>query len=252
MSEQAVENDTLQEEALGAAPTSLVDAAQPTLSEGEYFLSEGIKGVGDTPEWFKGDKYKSVADQAKAYTELEKKFGAFKGAPKDGYSLPEGVEENDELLQELVGFANESNMSQDYFNRAWELLIAQSEAVEEVSAEAEIEKLGDNGVERIKVVEQFMKNNLDDDTYEQVRYAVNSAESIMLVEALINATAPAKLPIDGYVEPGGTTWADIEAEMFRKDEHGNLLRSVDRNHEAKIQRMMKEFGGDRPYVQTLG
>ena len=38
-------------------------------------------------------------------------------------------------------------------------------------------KLGDNAVERIKVVEQYMKNNLDGDTYEELRYAVNSAES---------------------------------------------------------------------------
>jgi hypothetical protein len=77
------------------------------------------------------------------------------------------------------------------------ILSAQSEAVEEVSAEVEIAKLGDNGIERIKTVEQFMKNNLDSDTYERLRYAVNSAESVELVEALINATAPAKLPIDG-------------------------------------------------------
>lgn len=248
MSEQAVESDTLEE----AQPVSLVDAAEPQLGENEYFLTDGIKGTGERPEWYKSDKYKSVADQAAAYTELEKKFGAFKGAPKDGYSMPDGIDSDDELLQELVGFANESNMSQDYFNKAWELLSAQSEAVEEVSAEVEIAKLGDNGIERIKTVEQFMKNSLDSDTYERLRYAVNSAESVELVEALINATAPAKLPIDGHIQPGGMTWADIETEMFRKDEHGNLLRSVDANHERKIQNMMKEFGGDKPYVQTFG
>ena len=79
--EQAVEsNDVTQNDTL----TSLVDAANPQLGEGEYFLTEGIKGTGDTPEWFKADKYKSIADQAKAYTELEKRFGGFKGAPKDG------------------------------------------------------------------------------------------------------------------------------------------------------------------------
>lgn len=78
--EQAVEsNDVTQNDTL----TSLVDAANPQLGEGEYFLTEGIKGAGDTPEWFKADKYKSIADQAKAYTELEKRFGGFKGAPKD-------------------------------------------------------------------------------------------------------------------------------------------------------------------------
>ena len=244
MEDQAVEsNDTLQ---------SLVDAAEPTLGEGEYFLSDGIKGVGDQPEWYKADKYKSVAEQAKAYTELEKKFGGFTGAPKDGYALYDGVESDDALWGELVEFGNNTNMSQSALNQAWELLTAQEQAIEEVSVEAEMAKLGDNAVERIKVVEQYMKNNLDSDTYEELRYAVNSAESVQLIEALIKSTAPAKLPIDGYVEPGGLEWADIEAEMFRKDENGNLLRSVDMNHERKIQRMMKEFGGDKPYTQTFG
>ena len=244
MEDQAVEsNDTLQ---------SLVDAAEPTLGEGEYFLSDGIKGVGDQPEWYKADKYKSVAEQAKAYTELEKKFGGFTGAPKDGYALYDGVESDDALWGELVEFGNSTNMSQSALNQAWELLTAQEQAIEEVSVEAEMAKLGDNAVERIKVVEQYMKNNLDADTYEELRYAVNSAESVQLIEALIKSTAPAKLPIDGHIEPGGLEWADIEAEMFRKDENGNLLRSVDINHERKIQRMMKEFGGDKPYTQTFG
>ena len=244
MEEQAVDtNDTL---------TSLVDAAEPTLGEGEYFLSDNVKGVGDMPEWYKADKYKSVAEQAKAYTELEKKFGGFTGAPKDGYSIVEGVEQDDELWQELVSFGEKTNMSQSALNDAWQILSAQEQAVEEVSVEMEMQKLGDNAVERIKVVEQYMKNNLDADTYEELRYAVNSAESVQLIEALIKSTAPAKLPIDGYVEPGGLEWADIEAEMFKKDDNGNLLRSVDMNHERKIQRMMKEFGGDKPYTQTFG
>ena len=244
MEEQAVEsNDTL---------TSLVDAAEPTLGEGEYFLSEGIKGVGELPEWSKADKYKSIAEQAKAYTELEKKFGGFTGAPKDGYAIVEGVEAEDALWQELVQFGERTNMSQSALNDAWAILSAQEQAVEEVSMEMELQKLGDNGVERVKVVEQFMKNSLDSDTYERLRYAVNSAEAVELVESLIKATAPAKLPIDGYVQPGGITWEDIEAEMFKKHESGQMLRSVDPNHERKIQRMMKEYGGDKPYERIIG
>jgi hypothetical protein len=145
MEDQAVVDDTLQ------GGESLLDVSSPTLSEGEYFLTEGIKGTGDTPEWFKADKYKSVADQAKAYTELEKRFGGFKGAPKEGYSVPEGVEDGDELLSELKTFAEETNMSQDAFNRAWDLLVAQSQAVEEVSVENELAKLGDNGSNALRL-----------------------------------------------------------------------------------------------------
>ena len=231
---------------------TLLDASAPTLNEGEYFLSDGIKGSGDTPDWYKGDKYKSVAEQAKAYTELEKKFGGFTGAPKDGYSGPEGIEPDDALLQELTEFAEKTNMSQDAFGEAWELLSAQGEAVEQVTQDQEIARLGDNAGERIKNVEGYLKNNLDAEVYEEVRNLVTDARSIQLVEHLVRATAPARLPIDGGDHPSGMTWSDVEAEMFKKNDSGQLLRSIDSNHEAKIQKMMQDFGGDRQHSRTFG
>jgi len=244
MEDQAVEtNDTL---------TSLVGATEPTLAEGEYFLSENIKGIGEMPEWYKADKYKSVAEQARAYTELEKKFGGFTGAPKDGYELYDGVESDDALWAELVEFGTANNMNQSALHQAWELLTAQEEALEQVSVEEEISKLGPNAAERITTVEQLMRNNLEPELYEKYRDVVTSAIMIEFIEDFSRSMRPAQLPIDGYVEPGGIEWADIEAEMFRKDENGNLLRSVDMNHERKIQRMMKEYGGDKPYTQTFG
>lgn len=220
---------------------TLLDASAPTLAEGEYFLSEGIKGSGDVPEWYIADKYKSVSEQAKAYTELEKKFGGFKGAPKDGYANPEGVEEDDALLQELIGFASETNMSQEAFGQAWELLTAQEQAFNEVSHEHELAKLGDNAPQRLQNIEGFMKNNLDPETYEKARDLVTSAESVELIEMLVNATAPSKLPIDGGEMPTGITWADIEAEMYKKDDYGNFLRSTSLEHDKKVKKMMQDF-----------
>lgn len=232
--EQAVAEET-------TTADTLLDSATPELSEGEYFLAEGLKGSGETPEWYKSDKYKSVAEQAKAYSELEKRFGGFTGAPKDGYQLAEGIEKEDALANELLQFAEESNMNQASFDKAWELLTAQSEAVEEVEAENEIAKLGDNAEQRIKTVEGFLKNNLDAEAYEATRDLVTTGESIMLVEKLVTALAPKKLPIEGGLHPQGLTWADVETEMFKKDDNGNLLRSVDINHERKVQEMMKSF-----------
>lgn len=222
---------------------TLLDNAEPTLGENEYFLAEGIKGIGETPEWYKSDKYQSVAEQAKAYTELEKKFGGFKGSPKDGYVVPEGVEQDDALLVELTEFAKDTNMSQEAYGRAWELLTAQEQAVEEVNAEQEMAKLGENATQRLKNVEGFLKNNLDADTYTQVQDLVTTAESVQLIEAIVKATVPAKLPIEGGEHPQGLTWADVEAEMFKKHENGQFLRSVDPNHERKVQQMLASFGG---------
>ena len=222
---------------------TLLDQAAPELGEGEFYIADGIKGTGELPEWYKADKYTSVSEQAKAYTELEKKFGGFTGAPKDGYALAEGVSKEDGMIEELFAFAEESNMSQASFDKAYQLLSAQSVATEQVSIDQELAALGTNASGRIKSVEGFMKNNLDAETYEKVRYSVNSAATVELIESLISATAPKKLPIDGGESPEGLTWAAIETEMFKKDENGNLMRSVNREHEAKIQAMMKQYGG---------
>tara|TARA_R100000541_G_scaffold49900_3_gene57059 strand:- start:5470 stop:6207 length:738 start_codon:yes stop_codon:yes gene_type:complete len=231
---------------------TLLDSATPELQEGEYFLSEGIKGTGEAPEWYNGSKYSSVAEQAKGYSELEKKFGGFTGAPKDGYSAPEGIESDDALLSELQEFATKNNMSQDTFSEAWELLSAQAGAVEEVSQEQEMAKLGDNAQQRINTVDGFLRNNLDAAAYEEVSRKVTNADAIELIEAIVSATAPAKLPIDGGEHPAGLTWSDIETEMFKKNERGQMLRSVDPSHEAKIQKMLQEFGGDKPYQKMVG
>ena len=220
---------------------TLLDQAQPTLEAGEYFLADGIKGTGDAPEWLNTEKYKSVAEQAKGYAELSKRFGGFKGAPKDGYTPPEGVEADDALYQELEAFATKTNMNGDAFQEAWELLSTQGEVAEEYNQEVELSKLGDNAQERIKTVEGFMKNNLDADTYEQARSLVTNADTIELVELLVKATAPTKLPLEGGTHPQGLTWSDVEHEMFKKDDNGNLLRSTNSSHEQKIQKMMATF-----------
>ena len=72
------------------------------------------------------------------------------------------------------------------------------------------------------------------------------------ISFLAYTTPDQKQNITGYIEPGGITWEDIEAEMFKKHESGQMLRAVDPNHERKIQRMMKEFGGDKPYERIVG
>jgi hypothetical protein len=196
----------MSEEQAAEQSDTLLDSSEPTLSEGEYYLTEGIKGTGEVPEWL-DTKYKSVADQAKGYAELSKKFGGFKGAPKDGYTPPEGIESDDALYQELEAFATKTNMSADAFGEAWELLSAQDYAAQAVDQEEELSKLGDN--------------------------------------AQVQATAPAKLPMEGGHNPEGLSWESIETEMFKKDEQGNLLRSTNIDHERKIQKMMEAWGGSQ-------
>ncbi len=252
MSEEAVNTEEVASEEVADNKGIILDDSAPELKEGEYYLAEGIKGVGDTPEFFDAKRFKSVSDQAKSYLELEKKFGSFKGSPKDGYNLPDGVEKDDALVEMLTEFATESNMSQDGFDKAFDMLVAQSSASESANQEVELAKLGDNAPQRIKTVEGYLKNNLPAEEYDRLKGAVNTADAVELIEKLIHVAAPPKLPIDGGEHPEGLTMSDIEAEMYKKDEHGNLLRSVNRDHEAKIQKMLREFAGDGDHHQVIG
>lgn len=228
------------------APT-LIDSAE----DAPYYLMEGIAGTGDTPEWFLGEKYKSVAEQAKAYTELNKKFGSFTGAPKDGYTLPDGFDKDDALAQEVIKFGQESNLNQEGFDKLIGLAAAQAGVTQEVNREQELKKLGDNAGQRIKQLEVFLHDKMGDQ-YDEVKNLITDANGVLLAESIMKAMQPAKLPIDGVEVPGKPTWSDIEAELFRKDENGNLLMSVNMDHRNKVERMKREYGGDKQNMRTIG
>jgi hypothetical protein len=160
-----------------------------------WFYADGTPGKGEKPDWFKADKYQTVDQQAKAYAELEKRFGAFKGAPKDGkYApppAPEGLEGefvvDHPVMGEFSQWAAANQLSQDGYNQVLGLL-AKYEAAR-VPDPAEVKaRLGDNADERISAAAQWAKANLDADTYKVLQQATsgdNAAEVFKVVEALI-------------------------------------------------------------------
>lgn len=230
---------------------SLLDGSSPELADGEWFQSDGIKGTGETPDWYQPDHFKNVNEQAKGYAELQKKFGSFVGTPKDGFKLPEGVEKDDALAVEFIKLSTDMNMSQDGFDKVFELLSTQLGVSEEVSSENEMAKLGDNAQQRIKTVENALKHKFGDD-YSSVQDLVYSADGVMLAEAIIKKFAPARLPVDGGENPTGVTKSEIELLMQEKNADGQLRRSVDRDFDKMITRKWTELLGSGPDVVTLG
>lgn len=245
MSEEMI-NDPAENTPPGDSVNSLIGSqeAEPVeLGEGEYFLAENIKGSGDKPDWYLGDKYKSVADQAKAYTELQKKFGGFTGAPQDGYKTPEGVDPEDDAYKAFSEFAAKNNMNQELFNEGFEFYKTALGVSEEVSAESEIAKLGDNAEQRIGQIETFLKNNVKDASdYEEIQNMATDAKSIMLIEKMMQVLAPKKLPIDGGEHPEGYTMEKVLEMSMKKNENGQYLRSVDPAYNEKIEKLMQSMG----------
>lgn len=220
--------------------------------EPEWFLYEGVKGVGKPPEWYKADKYKTVAAQAKAHTDLEKRFGAFTGAPENGVyeiKLPENLDGSLDvehpLLKGLQKWAAEKQMSQEGFTEAITML-AEYEAslVPDISViKAEV---GENADARIAAVASWGKANLKPDEFETLREATsgqNAAAVFKTIEAVVAKSRQVRLPKPGEdvvaAQPGGE--AAINAAQAKIGPDGKRLYETDAAYRAKVEKMRFEY-----------
>jgi photosystem II stability/assembly factor-like uncharacterized protein len=160
-----------------------------------WYLSEGVNGEGDRPEWF-SDKYDSVSEQAKGYNELSKRFGGFTGSPED-YALnaPEEFGEHpnggswfdaeDANVNFIKDFGREQNMSQEAFDvltQGWLRLTTSN--LQEAQA-SEMQALGPQAGDRLDAIEKYGKANLSPEGFENLKGVVTSAVAVEVIEELI-------------------------------------------------------------------
>lgn len=176
-----------------AEETTTNEGVIDTSTADGWKLADEINGEGDRPDWFK-DKYNSVSDQAKAYSELEKRFGGFTGAPEEDYELilPEDVEGEfdmeDPRLSWFTQVAKESNMSQDTFTQMLHGWVQHEVEGVSGSREEEIQALGANAQSRLKDLSDWGGANLSPDEFEGFKMLASSAAGVQTLEALIAKT----------------------------------------------------------------
>ena len=178
------------EEIEAAAKGEKDPATKP--AEGEWFHADGVKGEGDKPDWL-ADKYKSVAEQAKAYVGLNKKIGDFQGAPEK-YEIPEienaKFDAEDPVLNEFMDFAKEKNMSQELFNDLMGKYVGVIKGAQP-DAEAEMKKLGVNAKQDLQILSQWASNNLDQNEYNLFKSMMKTADVVQLFDKIrVKATNP--------------------------------------------------------------
>ena len=236
-----------------APPAAPVKPAAPDPNDpNAWVLAEGVLGVGEKPSWLKTEKYKSVADQAAAYPELEKRFGAFKGAPKDGkYEHPKlegvGVELVAEhpLLSEFQKWAVVNQLNQEGYEQLVGML-AQYEVANVPDMAAIKAQVGENADARITAAAQWGAANLDAQGYALFREATagpNAAAVFKVMEAVIAKTQQAALPKPGQdnaaVGQGGLE--SIQALQAARDPiTGKRLWDTDPKHRAMVERKYAE------------
>jgi hypothetical protein len=186
MSEETILNE--QEVASEAEATTETTESTEVVSEG-WMMSDDVKGEGEAPEWFKSSKYKTVADQAKAYAGLESKLGAFTGAPEDGYTveLPEGIEgeiaNDDPMLVSFNEWAAEAGLSQE---KHTELMALYVNGLMETQPDIqdEIKRMGKDAPQRINDFTSWAKANFDESEFITLQGLATTAEGFSILEKM--------------------------------------------------------------------
>jgi len=192
-----------------------------------WYLSDGLEGVGDAPEWFKKEKYKSVAEQAKAYTELEKKFGEVKGAPKDGYDFSPfedaGIDKDDPFIKHFSETFKELNLTQEGFNRVIQEFYEVQKGIVETSTAEEMEKLGSDAKQVVTKVDTWINNTFDESTAQTIKSWVSTAEDMKALQAIQAFQPKSEIPLGNSVN-----YTPFETyEEVKNEKVGNWQRYQD-------------------------
>lgn len=224
----------------------------------------------ETPEWLQS-KYivdgksqeESIAEQAKAYTELSSKFGAFTGAP-ESYELAVseelaemGVEfkSDDPMVEAAIQFAKDSNMSQDGLNGMLNLYaqqqVAEQKANEEYRA-TQLDALGPNATARVENISQWASKNLDPETVAGLEGMATSAESVKAIERLISMTRGQPVNPSDANNNSGSSAEDVRAMQFEKDGNGNRRINTDPEFKARYHKLRNEVYGTEDHRVVIG
>lgn len=136
------------------------------------------ESIPSRPDWLP-EKFKSVEDLNKSYIELEKKLGAFRGAPEEyKLELPEELSQYDydgdsAFVSDFKQLMKENNVSQDLYQKITECHLNYLRAEDEMASEAknkqyqqDISELGETGVKEIREATKWAAEVLPAEDYE--------------------------------------------------------------------------------------
>jgi len=198
----------------------------------------------------------------KSYGELEKRFGAFKGAP-DKYEailseelIAEGVsiDESDPILEVAKEFAKSSNMSQEGFAGMLNLYATQKLAeskAQDQALQAEIASLGDDADRRINSMLQWASANMDAELLEGFKDMAVSAPAIKAMEKMVSMTRNAPV-MPSNANGAGLSESEVKEMQFAKDANGNRRIQTDPAFRAEFERKLKQVYGEEPHRRIIG
>lgn len=212
-----------------------------------WFIDEGMPGTGERPSWLP-DKFKTVADLSKSYTELEKRVGTVPESydfTKSKFLDPDYVP-----FQELQNFAKEKRVPQEFIDK---MLDSVDKYMDEFSIDPneEITKLGENGRERVVVLDNWAKANLSKDSYEALTRSLTNAESIKALDELrgkMMSSTP-QIPNDNGTISGSASLQDIKTELVNNLEKYKTDESYRKDLQKRLEIAAKNAPG---FIDKMG
>lgn len=150
-------------------------------NEVKWYIDEGIPGQGDRPAWLP-DKFKTVADLSKSYSELEKKLVTSVPESYD-FSSSKYIDPEYDAFKELQQYGKEKRVPKDFMDK---MISSFDKYMDQfnVDPQDEMKKLGDGAEERLNVLNNWAKANLSQSSYEALTNNLTNAESIKALEEL--------------------------------------------------------------------
>lgn len=222
--------------------------ATPEPPAANWFIDEGMPGMGDRPSWL-GEKFKTVKDLAASYSELEKKFGS---APED-YDLSKSkyLDPDYTPFDDLKKFAKEKRIPQEFIDKTLETFDKYFDEFA-VDFNEETAKLGENAQERLKTVDNWAKANLSKDSYEALNSSLKTAEAFKALEELRGKMMSEATTIPNGNDGGGAATAatitELQAELSANLTKYKTDAAYRKDYQSRLDAASKSAG----YVDKTG
>lgn len=230
-------------EALVGTDGKTVDGETPkddgkATKDDPWFYDDGKPGEGARPDWL-SPKYKTAAEQAKAYNEAQKKLGAFKGAPDDyDLTLPDypdaKFEKEDPYIAEFLEDAKKNNVSQEYVSHLLNTYV-KMQIASRPDPDKEIEKLGVNAKHDIQILAQWADNVFTKEEALLFKNMMTTADSVRLFEKMRGIMTQAD------TKPGNPNTPRETEEQVRKMIHDERFET-DESFRTMVREKLKAFG----------
>lgn len=213
-----------------------------------WYIDENMPGQGERPAWL-NEKFKTVADLAKSYSELEKRVGT----PPDEYDFTKSryIDPDYAPFQDLKQLAKDKRVPQEVMDK---MLDSFDKYMDEFSTdyEGELKKLGDNGKERLEVLSNWAKANLSKNSYEALTSSMTNAESIKALEELRGKMMSSSTQIpsgnDGNIS-SPTSLRDLQLELQTNFEKYKTDDAYRKDYQKRLEIASK---GTTEFVDKVG